>query len=36
MIEITTDATLRNAFRRAHVERANVMKSAWNWLFGSR
>ena len=36
MIEATTNQTARNAMQRAHEERAQAMRDAWNWLFASK
>lgn len=35
MFEATTNRDTRNAMQRAHEERAQAMKDAWNWLFHS-
>lgn len=36
MIEISTNPAAQRAFRRAHQERAEALKSVIDWLFGSR
>lgn len=33
MIEATTNTAARSAMQRAHEERAQAMRDAWNWLF---
>jgi len=35
MFEASTSRTAKNAMQRAHEERAQAMKDAWNWLFAS-
>lgn len=35
MFETPTNTLMRNAMIRAHEERAQAMKDAWNWLFSS-
>lgn len=35
MFEATTRRDTRDAMQRAHEERAQAMKSAWNWLFST-
>ncbi len=36
MIEATTNPAARNAMNAAHEERAQAMRDAWRWLFGSK
>lgn len=36
MIEMTTNPAARRAMDRAHMERAQALRTAWGWLFGSR
>jgi hypothetical protein len=33
MIEATSNPSARSAMNRAHEERAQAMRDAWNWLF---
>lgn len=35
MFEATTHRDTRDAMQRAHEERAQAMKAAWQWLFSS-
>lgn len=35
MIEASTNRSTKTAMHRAHEERAQAMKDAWNWLFAS-
>ena len=34
MIETTTNPRVREGFRHAHEERAQVVRDAWAWLTG--
>lgn len=36
MLEITTDARVRDGFERAHKERAEAMRAAIRWISGRR
>ncbi len=33
MMEATTNPAARDAMQRAHEERAQAIRDAWNWLF---
>lgn len=35
MIEAPTDQNTRDALKRAHEERGQVLRDAWRWLFPS-
>lgn len=36
MLEITTNAKVREGFQRAHKERAQVVRAAFRWISGRR
>lgn len=36
MFEVAMNPEARQAFKKAHVERAHAAKAAFNWLFPSR
>ena len=36
MLEYNANAATRDAIARAHVERGQMMRAAWNWLWRSR